>query len=180
LQLSGVGPGPLLRERGIDVRHELPGVGENLHDHWYVRMTHRVHNTVTLSGKVGTRLGRMMQGARYFATKSGPLAAPPMMVIAHAKSDPAVAADDIELLVSVASFSRIGAPMDPYPGMSASVTVNRPTSRGYVRIRSGDPSAHPAILPACDWFAGSPRRRRWQGSRRKKRCRPRRLYPTRN
>ena len=46
LQLSGIGPGELLRRHGIEVAHELAGVGENLQDHWMLRVQHRVENKI--------------------------------------------------------------------------------------------------------------------------------------
>src|SRR5690606_32877101 len=49
LQLSGVGPAGLLSDVGIDVVADLPGVGENLHDHWMLRVLHRVKNARTLN-----------------------------------------------------------------------------------------------------------------------------------
>ena len=49
MQLSGIGPAPLLREHGINVVHELPGVGENLQDHLQLRMVFKVRNAVTLN-----------------------------------------------------------------------------------------------------------------------------------
>src|SRR5262249_47520036 len=49
LQLSGIGPAGLLKQHGVAVRHDLPGVGENMQDHWQIRMTFKVRNTVTLN-----------------------------------------------------------------------------------------------------------------------------------
>ncbi len=57
LQLSGIGPAPLLAQHGIAVRHELPGVGENMQDHWQIRATFKVKNTVTMNEWVRTRCG---------------------------------------------------------------------------------------------------------------------------
>ncbi|MCZ6886987.1 MAG: GMC family oxidoreductase N-terminal domain-containing protein, partial [Gammaproteobacteria bacterium] len=73
LQLSGIGPGQRLRAHGIDVVHDLPGVGENLQDHLQVRTIYKVANTKTLNQRAGTLLGKLAMGIEYFAFKTGPL-----------------------------------------------------------------------------------------------------------
>src|SRR5690606_14660756 len=65
LQLSGIGPGGLLSGLGIDVRSDLPGVGENLHDHWMLRVLHRVKNARTLNSFLRTPLHKAALGAGY-------------------------------------------------------------------------------------------------------------------
>ena len=65
LQVSGVGPGDLLQEYGIDVVHALPGVGENLQDHLQLRMIYKVKNTSTLNQEAASLLGRIGMGVRY-------------------------------------------------------------------------------------------------------------------
>ncbi|MFB3106470.1 MAG: GMC family oxidoreductase, partial [Pseudomonadales bacterium] len=88
LQLSGIGPGALLHSHGINVIHELPGVGENLHDHLQVRSIYKVENTVTLNQRANSLIGKMAMGIEYLLFKTGPLTMPPSQLGAFAKSDP--------------------------------------------------------------------------------------------
>ena len=77
LQLSGVGPGALLQAHGIGVVHDLPGVGENLHDHLQIRTIFKVKNTVTLNLRVNSLFGKAAMGLEYLLFKTGPLTMPP-------------------------------------------------------------------------------------------------------
>jgi choline dehydrogenase len=146
LQLSGVGPGALLQQHGIDVAHDSPGVGENLHDHWMLRVLHRVKHASTLNNWLRTPLHKAVLGARYMLGLGGPMGAPVSLLTGFAKSDPAVVAPDIQFQISVASYERVGGPTHSFPGIGSSVCICRPTSRGRIRITSPDPSARPTIL----------------------------------
>jgi len=145
LQLSGVGPGALLRQFGLPVIHELPGVGENLHDHLQVRMMYKVANTVTLNQRANSLAGRIAMGLEYFLFKTGPLTMPPSQLGAFAKSDPSQASANIEWHVQPLSLDKFGDSLHPFPAITPSVCNLRPTSRGHVRIKSADPAAAPAI-----------------------------------
>ena len=146
LQLSGVGPADLLAGLGIPVVQALAGVGENLQDHWMVRMQHKVQGTRTLNFWAQNPVLKAAMGARYLLTKTGPMSAQPALLAAFAKSTPSAAAPDIEVHVSAASYGKVGGPMHPFPGITSSVGILRPTSRGTVRVASRDPDAHPAIV----------------------------------
>jgi choline dehydrogenase len=145
LQLSGVGPGDLLRKHGIAVRHEAPGVGANLHDHLQVRSIYKVRNTVTLNRRARTWFGKGAMGLQYALFRTGPLTMPPSQLGAFAKSDPAQLTADIEWHVQPLSLDKFGAPLHRFDAITPSVCNLRPTSRGEVRIKSADPAAHPAI-----------------------------------
>lgn len=145
LQLSGIGPGALLREHGIQVVHDLPGVGENLHDHLQVRLMYKVKNTITLNDRAGSLFGKLKMGLEYFLFRTGPLTMPPSQLGAFARSDPAQPSANIEWHVQPLSLDRFGEPLHPFPAITPSVCNLRPTSRGHVRINSPDPYTHPAI-----------------------------------
>ncbi|HUL92562.1 MAG TPA: GMC family oxidoreductase N-terminal domain-containing protein, partial [Burkholderiales bacterium] len=145
LQLSGVGPPALLRQHGIAVTHELPGVGENLHDHLQIRMVYRVSNVVTLNQRANSLAGRIAMGLEYLVFRTGPLTMPPSQLGAFAKSDPSQPSANIEWHVQPLSLDKFGDPLHPYPAITPSVCNLRPTSRGHVHIKSPDPMAHPAI-----------------------------------
>lgn len=147
LQLSGIGPGALLSEHGIAVAQELPGVGENLQDHLQIRMAFRVKNTRTLNERANSLLGRVGMGLEYFLLKRGPLTMAPSQLGAFAKSDPARETPNLEYHVQPLSLNKFGEPPHPFPAFTASVCNLRPESRGFIRIRSRDPAAHPAIKP---------------------------------
>jgi choline dehydrogenase len=146
LQLSGVGPGGLLREHGIEVLHELPGVGENMQDHWQVRVTYKVKNTVTLNEWVNSPLRRYAMGAYYLLTHRGPMSVQPPQLCAFTRSDPSQDTPNLHFHVSPISSDRFGGPLHKWPGLSNGIAVVRPQSIGHVRIKSPDPRAHPSIL----------------------------------
>ena len=147
LQLSGVGPAALLREHGIAVHHELPGVGENLQDHLQIRTVYKVRNTVTLNERANKHHHRLMMGLQYFLMKRGPLTMAPSQLGAFGKSDAALETPNLEYHVQPLSLDKFGDPLHPFPAFTASVCNLRPTSRGTVRIKAADPRAHPAIRP---------------------------------
>jgi choline dehydrogenase len=147
LQLSGIGPGALLREHGIRVEQALSGVGENLQDHLQMRMAYRVSNTRTLN-EVASRLwGRVGIGLQYALTRRGPMTMAPSQLGAFAKSDPARETPDLEYHVQPLTLDRFGEPLHPFPAFTASVCNLRPTSRGSVRIVSTAARTPPAIRP---------------------------------
>ena len=145
LQLSGIGPGSLLQESGLPVVHDLPGVGENLHDHLQVRIMYKVKNTVTLNERTHSLIGKMAMGLEYLFYRTGPLTMPPSQLGAFARSDPSQPSANIEWHVQPLSLEKFGEPLHPFPAITPSVCNLRPTSRGHVRIRSSDPQTHPAI-----------------------------------
>ena len=145
LQLSGIGRGAMLQGLGIPVVHELPGVGENLHDHLQIRMIYKVHNTVTLNQRANSLLGKLAMGLEYFLLKTGPLTMPPSQLGAFARSDPTRVSANIEWHVQPLSLDKFGDPPHRFPAITPSVCNLRPTSRGHVRIKSPDPDVYPAI-----------------------------------
>ena len=144
LQLSGVGPADLLQKFGVPVVHELPGVGENLHDHLQIRMVWKV-NGPTLNERANSWIGKALMGAEYLFFKTGPLTMPPSQLGAFARSDPAQATPDVEWHVQPLSLEKFGDPLDPFPAITPSVCNLRPTSRGHIRIKGTDPFAAPEI-----------------------------------
>ena len=145
LQLSGIGPGSLLQESGLPVIHDLPGVGENLHDHLQIRIMYKVKNTVTLNERTHSLFGKMAMGMEYLFFRTGPLTMPPSQLGAFARSDPSQASPNIEWHVQPLSLEKFGEPLHPFPAITPSVCNLRPTSRGHVRIKDSNPQTHPAI-----------------------------------
>ena len=145
LQLSGVGPAALLQRHQIPVVQDLPGVGENLHDHLQIRMQYRVANTKTLNERVNSLGGKLAMGLEYLLFRTGPLTMPPSQLGAFARSDPSQPTPNIEWHVQPLSLDKFGDPLHPFPAITPSVCNLRPSSRGWVRITSPDASAHPEI-----------------------------------
>tara|TARA_A200000159_G_scaffold132388_1_gene129958 strand:- start:52 stop:1662 length:1611 start_codon:yes stop_codon:yes gene_type:complete len=145
LQLSGIGPGELLQARGIEVKHELAGVGENLHDHLQVRSVYKVKHTVTLNQRANSLFGKAMMGLEYLLFKTGPLTMPPSQLGAFAKSDPDQASANIEWHVQPLSLDKFGDPLHGFNAITPSVCNLRPSSRGHVQIKSANWHDYPAI-----------------------------------
>ncbi len=147
LQLSGIGPPALLRQHGIAVCHELAGVGENLRDHYAVRMVARVRNSLTINETVrGWRLLREM--ARWAAGRPSVLSLSPSLVHVFWKSAAALNRPDLQLTFTPASYREgIAGLLDVYPGMTCGVWQQRPQSLGHVRLASADPALPPLIQP---------------------------------
>ena len=147
LELSGIGQPETLRQHGIDVRHELPGVGENLQDHLQVRTVFKVTNTKTLNERANNLIGRAAMGLQYFLFRRGPLTMAPSQLGGFAKSDPSRETPNLEYHIQPLSCDKLGDPLHPFPAFTASVCNLRPESRGHVHIKSRDPKAAPAIRP---------------------------------
>ena len=145
LQLSGVGPGQVLADQGIDVQHELSGVGENLQDHLQLRLAYKVQNIQTLNEMTQSLFGKAKMALDYAFFKRGPLTMAPSQLGAFAKSSDEFATANLQYHVQPLTLEKFGEPLHPFPAFTASVCNLRPESRGHVRITSGDPSAPPAI-----------------------------------
>ena len=147
LQLSGIGPGEDLRGQGIEVRHELPGVGLNLQDHLQIRLVYKVSNTATLNERASRLWGKATMAIQYALTRRGPLTMAPSQMGAFARSDPSFETPNLEFHLQPLSLDRFGEPLHPFPAFTASVCNLRPTSRGHVRLKSPEPAAAPEIRP---------------------------------
>jgi choline dehydrogenase len=145
LQLSGIGPARLLKEYGIAVKHDLPGVGENLHDHLQIRMVYQVSNAPTVNTLYHNLFSRIGMGLQYALTRKGPLTMPPSTLGAFAKSDENQPSANMEWHVQPLSLPKFGDPLHKYSAITPSVCNLRPTSRGSVRIVSPDANVYPQI-----------------------------------
>jgi choline dehydrogenase-like flavoprotein len=148
LQLSGLGPGALLREHGIPVVRDMPAVGADLQDHFYVRLAFRCAKPITMNDIVNNPVRRTLAGAQYVFFRSGPLSSNGVCAGAFARSDPRLDRPDLQLNFTMWSFAgrdRSGVHPHPFPGFSVSAVHLRPEGRGTVQIKSPDPLAPPAI-----------------------------------
>jgi choline dehydrogenase len=147
LQLSGIGPGQLLRDLGIEVRHELQGVGENLRDHYAPRFAARVKNVETINEMThGPKLIR--EAFKYMFTRTGVLSLSPTLVYLFWHSGESAESSDIQISFTPASYNEgIQGQLEKEPGMTVASWQQRPNSKGYVRPRSSDPFDKPIIQP---------------------------------
>jgi choline dehydrogenase len=147
LQLSGIGPASLLQQFGIPVTADAPGVGENLQDHLQLRMVFKVQGAKTLNTMANHWFGKMKIGLEYALFQTGPMSMAPSQLGAFAKSDASQMTPNLEYHVQPLSLDRFGEPLHTFPAFTASVCNLRPTSRGHIRIASGDAFAAPKITP---------------------------------
>ncbi len=147
LQLSGIGPAALLRQHGIDVVADMPGVGADLQDHLQVRFQYRCTEPITMNDVVNSLHRRVFEGLRYALSRKGMLAIGAGYAGAFLRTSPNVATPDIQLHLIIFSAETIGYKLHPFPGFIISACQLRPDSRGFVRIKSADPAAAPAIQP---------------------------------
>ncbi|NHZ65225.1 GMC family oxidoreductase [Massilia genomosp. 1] len=147
LQLSGIGPAALLRDAGVTVQVDSPGVGDNLQDHLQLRMIYKVSNARTLNTTAASWFGKMKIGMEYAMFQSGPMSMAPSQLGAFARSDPGQVTPNLQYHVQPLSLEKFGDPLHPFPAFTASVCNLRPSSRGHVRIASADSYAAPKITP---------------------------------
>ncbi len=145
--LSGVGPAAHLREYGIPVVLDRPGVGANLQDHLQLRLIYKVQGIKTLNERYHAPLGFAGMLVEYALFRRGPLTMAPSQLGVFTRSDPDQARANLQYHVQPLSLDRFGEPLHDFPAFTASVANLRPTSRGVVKLRSRDPADAPVIKP---------------------------------
>jgi len=146
MQLSGLGPADLLQSFGIPVVADMPSVGDALNDHFAGRILVRV-NTPTLNDAVRTWGGKIAAGLRYGLSRRGYLTVGAIMAGCFLRAHPASETPDVQCSIAPYSADKIGGDLHPFSGATGICTLLRPESRGWVRIKSADPAAPPAIHP---------------------------------
>ena len=147
LQLSGVGPADLLRQHGIDVIADMAGVGADLQDHYQARFNYRCAEAITINDMMNSVSGRIAAGLRYALFRKGFLTVGAGYAGGFFKTDPSLPTPDVQLHFILFSADAVGQKLHAWPGFLASVCQLRPESRGFVRIKSADPTQAPAIQP---------------------------------
>jgi len=141
LMLSGVGPADHLREVGVEAKHDLPGVGQNLQDHPYVVCIWE------------STLGGSLYGAdkpkpllEWILRRSGPLTSTVAEAFAFVRSRPGLPAADLQYHFAPAYFNDNG--FDEFDGHAFTLgpVLVTPKSRGWIKLRSADPADKPRIL----------------------------------
>ncbi len=147
MMLSGIGPAADLAALGIDAVLDRPGVGANLHDHLQLRMIYKVSGIRTLNEMYSSLAERAWMGVNYALFRRGPLTMAPSQLGAFTKSDPSRDRADLQYHIQPLSLDKFGDPLHPFPAFTASVANVRPTSRGWLKLKSADPTAAPSIDP---------------------------------
>ncbi len=147
LQISGIGPGRLLSQLDLPLVADLPGVGQNLRDHYAVRMVSKVKNIRTINNMAqGPPL--LLEIARWLIGKPSLLAVSPSLAYVFWKSQAQLNRPDLQFVFTPASFREgVVGLLDKDPGMTCGVWQERPESTGYVEARGSDPFTAPAIQP---------------------------------
>jgi choline dehydrogenase len=151
LQLSGIGPGALLQQHGIEVQQDLPGVGANLQDHLQIRSVYKIHADkawgLSLNTMAASMWGKARIGLEYALKRTGPMSMAPSQLGAFTRSTPDQPYPNIEYHVQPLSLDAFGEPLHSFNAFTASVCNLNPTSRGTVQIRSSRFADAPAISP---------------------------------
>jgi choline dehydrogenase len=147
LQLSGVGPAALLKEHGIELVHELPGVGENLQDHIGCKVVYKVKKANTINEISRSWVRQGWAGFQYLTAGKGPLMMGAAPIGLFARTRPTSASPDCQYQFLAGSLGTIGEAMHSFPGCQMTCIPCRPESRGWLRIKSPDPAVLPAMQP---------------------------------
>ncbi|MHA7874239.1 GMC family oxidoreductase [Roseivivax sp.] len=144
LQVSGIGPGALLRAQGIEVVHELKGVGENLQDHFGIGAEYRskVHSTV--NDLYNNKIKGGLQLLRHLVFRTGPFADNGNYSNTFIRSGPEIDRPDM-MVTFMAWCTDEQLKPHPFSGFTILAEHMRPNSRGHVRITSPDPKVQPEI-----------------------------------
>jgi len=145
LQVSGIGPGEVLRQASIEVQHDLPGVGENLQDHLEFYFQFRCKQPITLNGKLNL-WDKFCIGSRWFFTKKGLGATNHFESCAFIRSKASVEWPDIQYHFLPAAMRYDGRAAFEGHGFQVHVGHNKPKSRGTIRAMTANIKDKPQIL----------------------------------
>jgi len=144
LELSGIGQAPLLKERGVEVVHHLPGVGENLQDHFGIGLEFRSTRKSTVNDMYNNPFRGGWQLLRYLLFKTGPFADNGNFSNTFIHTAPDIPTPD--MMITFMAWCT-GENLKPYPFSGFTILAEhiRPDARGFVHINTGRPSDAPAI-----------------------------------
>jgi choline dehydrogenase len=144
LQRSGIGPAAVLSKAGIDVKHDLSGVGENLQDHAEIYIQFACKKPITLNSKMGL-FSRFVIGLRWMLFRDGLGATNHFEAGGFVRSRAGLCWPDIQYHFLPAAVRYDGHKPVKGHGFMLLTGPNKPKSRGHVRVRSADPYDHPEI-----------------------------------
>jgi choline dehydrogenase len=147
LLLSGIGPAVQLAPQGIGVVHDLPGVGQNLQDHYSAPIKLRARLPVTVNDVMLSNLKKLKVGIEYYTRRTGPLAMISSPAALFAKTRSELATPDIKCSISPFSADRPQDGLHKFSGFTVIAYQLRPESRGEIRLKSVNPADPPAMIP---------------------------------
>ena len=148
LEHSGIGQPELLRRYGIEVKHELKGVGENYGDHFAPRMNWRCKADVSTLNQETRGLALVKEVLKYYTTGKGALSLTAGVVYGFVRTRPGLETPDMQFHMAHASYdSAQKRLLEKEPGMTVVIGQCRPDSRGSIHIKSAVPGSEPAIRP---------------------------------
>lgn len=151
LQVSGIGPGKILRDAGVTVRIDHPHVGMNMQDHLGINYFYKA-NKPTMNNVLGRWPGRIMAGIEYVLRKTGPLSLSVNQIGGLVKSDPSLDVVDMQIYANPVSYQikyheeRPLLKPDAFPGFILSFNSCRPASEGTISITTEKVSTPPQIV----------------------------------
>lgn len=150
MMLSGLGPADHLRQHAIDIRQDMPGVGQNLHDHYGVDLVAELTGWESLNRYRKPHL-MLWAGLQYGLFRSGPIASNVIEAGAFWYADHDQPIPDLQFHFLAGAAAGAGPGIPSVPRKSAGITLNsyclRPRSRGSVQLHSGDPRDGPLVDP---------------------------------
>jgi choline dehydrogenase len=152
MQHSGIGPIDVLHAAGVSLEHELPAVGQHLSDHLGADIVCR-SSVPTLNQELGSWYGKVRAALQFAFGRNGPLSLSLNQGGGFIKTSSELAGPDLQLYFSPVSYTRAPPgtrPLispDPFPGFLLGFNPCKPTSKGFVNIRSADPMEAPQIQP---------------------------------
>lgn len=144
LQLSGIGPAEMLKEKGIPVIRHLPGVGKNLQDHLQLRLIYQINKPITSNDQLKSWYGKAQMGLQWALFRKGPLA---IGINQGAIFCNVLSPDrpDVQVHFGTLSADMAGGKVHDFSGCTFSICQLRPESRGEVNVRNNDPYESPMI-----------------------------------
>ncbi|AOS98040.1 Oxygen-dependent choline dehydrogenase [Microbulbifer aggregans] len=145
LMLSGIGPAEHLKEHGIEVVHDLPGVGQNLHDHLEVWVQQECKQNITLNGWLGP-LGKAWIGINWLLFKRGLGASNHFESNGYIRTRAGLKWPDIQYHFLAGAIAYDGSSAVKGHGFQVHLGCNKPRSRGWVKLKSADPAQAPEMF----------------------------------
>lgn len=146
LMLSGIGPGKNLSDCGVEVLHDLKGVGQNLQDHLQARPVFKCKSS-TINTETNSLWKQALIGAEYALKRSGPMTMAASLGTGYLKTRDELLTPDIQFHLQPFSTDKVGTSTHKFNAFTASVLQMRPESAGHLELKSGDVNDHPVIHP---------------------------------
>jgi choline dehydrogenase len=152
LELSGIGKAAHLKDRGIEVISDLPGVGENLQDHYVIAVQHKITEPVTVNDQA-QGFAFLKEVAKYLFMKKGLLTLSAAHVQAFVKTRPELSSPDVQFHILPATMdlekfkTQQIMELNKFSGLTTAPCQLRPESKGSIHIKSSDPREYPSIRP---------------------------------